>query len=251
MPLSEELDINEFVRIVLEDNRSVITGLGLDPLQKSDSNERLPDEYQFYVQKVGFCLANTLRWCKQLELSVELMGNFDYKKTPKVSRADHFVYSIENYIIRLNSIYDRVLQLINAVFHIGMNEENVSHGPVISNDKLVHRSEIRAAIKHVQKCIEPHAQTRHALIHKHAIMEKDLSRIELFYLHDVNQLSSDEAWRQNFKIARAQYLRRFSARKRREFVSLNQELVRRIDELFSQLKDEYIRQKMRIHKDIY
>lgn len=75
------------------------------------------DEYEFYIRSVAFSLSHTLRWCEQLDLAIELLSNFDYSKK-YASKADHFIYNVENYYIKINSVYDRILQLTNSIFHI-------------------------------------------------------------------------------------------------------------------------------------
>jgi Cthe_2314-like HEPN len=251
MRSAANLDENEFVQLVLEDSHSVIRTLGFNALKKSTKDDIIPDEHQFYIQRVGFCLAHTLRWCKQLTLAVEFMGNFDHSKAGNASKADHLIYNIENYIIRLNSILDRILQLVNALFHIGMNEEHVSYSAIVSNDKIVHRPEIQARIKELHKFLRTHAQARHALVHKHSLMDDEIDRIELFYLHDLNYLSNDDKWKQTFKIFRANNLRKFSVKKTNEYTKVNQNLIEIIDRLMVSMLGEYKRQKSRIANDIY
>ena len=101
-----------------------------------------PDEDEFYVMKVGFATAHMLTWCQQLDDAIELLTNFDYSKRINTNRSAHFTYNLENYLIRINSVFDRVLQLVNAVFHIGTNDEHVRYDAIINNVHVVHYSQI-------------------------------------------------------------------------------------------------------------
>jgi hypothetical protein len=133
-----ELEKHEFLVSVLEDGEAAFSDIKLDRLATEIPAHIELSEYQYYIHKVGFYLVNTISWCKQLDLAVELLSNFDYSKK-EVSRADHLIYNIENYLIRIKSVHDRVLQLVNAVFHLCLNEAKVSHGLIVSNYKVQHR----------------------------------------------------------------------------------------------------------------
>ena len=132
--------------------------------------------------------------------------------------------------------------MVNAVFHLCISEENVGHSVIVSNYKVQHRKSIHSAIKRVQKYLKDYAQHRHTLIHKHSYMDVKLKKIELFYLHDVNN-SSDDEWKKRVKSFRANYLRDFIAEKRAEFRKVNNELFLKVDELLVLLCEEYERQK--------
>ncbi len=106
---------NKFVIEVLNDCRAFFTEIDFNPTDL-ELPEAVLDEFQYYVHKVGFYLVHTLTWCKQLDLAIEFLSNYDYSKKIEASRADHLIYNIENYLIRLNSVYDRILQIVNAAF---------------------------------------------------------------------------------------------------------------------------------------
>jgi hypothetical protein len=153
------------------------------------------DEHQFYLQGVGFHLAHALSWMKQLESAVELLTNYEYSKRMSTSRADHLIYSIENYLIRLNSTYDRMLQLTNAVFHLCIHEEHVSHSIITTNAKVEHRPQVVAKLKAVKKHLDKYAQDRHTIVHKHSLLDEKLRRIELFYQDELlEHMSEEPAW---------------------------------------------------------
>ncbi len=201
------------------------------------------DEHQFYLQRVGFCVAHTLTWCKQLNAANELLTNFDYSKKLGPSRADHLIYNIENYLIRLNSVYDRVLHLINAVFHLGINEEHVFHGNVISNYKVQHKPDVVSHTKAIKKYLDKYSQIRHTLIHKNSLMDDKLNRIELFYLDDFKGAGWSDAKVRKLKIFRANYLREYIVERKSEFSVINAELASLMNALFETLHKEYLHQR--------
>lgn len=238
-----DINLNKLFLAVLADGEKAFDGITVDRTGIYIPEEIELDEYQYYIHKVGFYMTHTIVWCKQLNLSIEFLSNFDYSKKISASRADHLIYNIENYLIRLNSAYDRVLQLVNAVFHLCISEENVGHSVIVSNYKVQHRPQIQSAIKRVQKYLKDYSQVRHTLIHKHSYMDVKLRKIELFYLNNLNNFRKDDSLKKELKQYRANYLRDYIAEKKDEFSTINSGLFERLNNLFNLLLEEYERQK--------
>ena len=236
-----KLDENIFLESVLKDGEVAFSDIDVDRLATELPEDVELSEYQYYVQKVGFYLVNTISWCKQLDLAIELLSNFDYSKK-EASRADHLIYNIENYLIRIKSVHDRVLQLVNAVFHLCINEANVNNGVIVSNYKVQHRPDILKAIKAISKYLSKHEHIRHTLIHRHSLIDKDLKKIELFYFNNFEHLD-DEDQVKAYKYVRTEHLKRFLSAKKVEFKKINEDLYGLINTLFLELNSEYARQK--------
>lgn len=236
-----KLDENIFFVSVFKDGEEAFSEINIDSLATEMPEDIELTEYQYYVQKVGFCLVHTTSWCKQLDVAIDLLSNFDYSKK-SASRADHLIYNIENYLIRIKSVHDRVLQLVNAVFHLCINEANVNHGVIVSNYKVQHRPEILKAVKSINKYLKDHEQIRHTLIHRHSLIDKDLKIIELFYLNNFEHIDDYEQVK-TYKYVRSDHLKRYLADKKGEFREINDTLYKLIDKLFLSLKPEYERQK--------
>ncbi|NRB55585.1 MAG: hypothetical protein HRU39_06325 [Salinicola sp.] len=236
-----KLDDNAFLLSVLKDGEEAFSEIKIDRLATEIPEDIELTEYQYYVQKVGFYLVHTISWCKQLDLAIDLLSNFDYSKK-NASRADHLIYNIENYLIRIKSVHDRILQLVNAVFHLCINEANVNHGVIVSNYKVQHRSEIHKSVKSISKYLNEHEQIRHTLIHRHSLIDKNLKKIELFYLNNFEHIDDEEKVKA-YKYVRSDHLKRYIADKKKEFSLINSSLFKLIDELFILLKPEYERQK--------
>ena len=189
---------------------------------------------------------HTLTWCKQLYLSIEFLSNYDYSKKIESNRADHLIYNLENYLIRLNSVYDRILQVVNAVFHLCVNEECVSHSVIVSNYKVQHNLEIQNSIKKIKKFLKDYAQTRYTLIHKHSWQDLKLRKIELFYLNDLVDPQKSDEWKKGFKQYRARFLGDYISEKKTEFKEINTQLANLINDLFNLFQNEYTNQKAKL-----
>jgi len=234
---------NSFFKKVIKDGDEIFSGISVDPTAISLPEDYKLNEFQYYIHKVGFYLVHTLAWCRQLDFAVEFLTNFDYKKRINASRADHLTFNIENYLIRVNSIYDRVLQIVNAVFHLCINEEHVSHSVIISNYKVAHRPEICSKIKAIRKFVNDYSETRHTLIHKHSYQDVDLRKIQFMYFSEPKDWAKTPSEVKKIKRVRARFLTDYIRDKRKEFIGINVKLRKLLDKLLNSLEKEYERQK--------
>jgi len=232
-----------FLKAVVADGDLAFKSVNIDNVGVYLPDDIVLDEYQFYLHNVGFYLVHTLTWCRQLDLAVEFLSAFDYSKNLTATRADHLIFNIENYFVRLRSVHDRALQLVNAVFHLCINEEHVGHSVVISNYKVTHRPEIVAIIKAVKKFLGDYEQSRHTLIHRHSYLDADLKRVERLYLAALVSAKMPAEQLKRLKAFRARCMSDFVRKKKAEFSAINSTLATHIDSLFTALQGEYDRQK--------
>ncbi|WP_256384790.1 Cthe_2314 family HEPN domain-containing protein [Photobacterium toruni] len=237
----KKLEENTFFVSVTKDGELAFDNVEVDIAETELPEDLELTEYQYYIQKVGFYLVNTVAWCKQLDLAINLLSNFDYSKQGAL-RSEHLIYNIENYLIRIKSVHDRVLQLVNAVFHLCINEASVNHGVIISNYKVQHRREIHKAIKAISKFLSSHEQIRHTLIHRHSLLDKELKKIEMMYANNFEHISDQEEVKK-YKSIRSELLKRYVTQKKSEFRSINDTLYGLINDLLISLEPEYERQK--------
>ncbi|UUZ76252.1 hypothetical protein LP414_33950 [Polaromonas sp. P1(28)-13] len=245
----EELHQHAFFAEASAESVSVQRDLGLDPLVE-DTNEPLMNELQFYVTRVGFSLAHTLTWIEQLHQAVHFLSDFGYSKRQKeegIQRSHHLIYNVENYLVRLQSVYDRLLQLTNAVFHICMSDELVNHGLIVSNLK-VSRTKVPQLLKVVRNTIKHKTDDRNEIVHRHSYMEPELRKLELLYMH------TEETWGasdkklpyKNLCYVRSQRMKKITMDKKTEFQSINKALVSALVPLFTALHEQYAKEKERL-----
>lgn len=246
----DDLKQHSFVRRVFDDAMRVRTKAGIGPFD-NESNAPLLDEEQFYVTRVGYGLAHTLTWVEQLHHAVHFLVafNYDSKVTQGgVNRFHHLIYNIENYLVRLQSVYDRLLQLTNIVFHICMSDELVNHSLIVSNLR-VSRTKVPKLLKTVRRTIEPLATARNDIIHKHSYTDHDLQRLELFYMHKEATWGADQKLPfKSLKHLRSQLMKKATTSKRTEFAALNASLLAALDPLFTELLAQYINQLARLQR---
>lgn len=223
--------------------------------QGLDENSEEIDEYQFYVMRVGYCLAQIMTWVEQLDHAVYYLSDFSYKKQAQeegINRAKHLIYNVENYLIRLHSVYDRALQLTNSVFHLGISESHVGHAVVISNLKVA-RTDVSGLLKGLRKECEKRAQERHAIVHRESYRDDKLRRLEMFYMFDRAswERGKDDASFDKLAHMRTQLMKDVVAEKKDEFARLNKSIFSQLERLFDGLHKQYLREQNRLHIYVY
>lgn len=223
--------------------------LGIDPLAESDEGPLL-DELQFYVTRVGYSLAHTLTWVEQLHQAVHFLSDFGYSKklrTDGIQRSHHLIYNIENYLVRLQAVYDRLLQLTNAVFHICMSDELVNHSLIVSNLRVT-RTKVPRLLKATRNTIKDKFDDRNDIVHRHSYMEPELRKIELLYMHTKEswESSGNRMPYKNLCFVRSQRMKQVTTAKKTEFEFINASLTAALHPLFTELHAQHTKQKERL-----
>ena len=144
--------------------------------------EYILNEHEFYVMRVGNRVASLLSHCEQLVHSIFFLSN--YRETPTMSRVGitrtkHLRYGIESYIVRTQTLYDLVLKLVDAVFHLTNADSQYRHSTIVQNMK-VKQTDIPKFLKRLKKKLDQYRDARHAVIHHGRHQEEDLYRLELY-----------------------------------------------------------------------
>lgn len=108
------------------------------PFKVEPAWKREPYEDEYYQLTVGSALATLLNACQQLTDSVLYLSAFTPSKRMKqhgVTRQRHVQYCIESYIVRVQSIYDKLLVLVDAVFHLGNANESIGHNSIVTHSR--------------------------------------------------------------------------------------------------------------------
>ncbi len=99
----EELRNHAFTKAVFEAIRPMLTAHPEYFKRYARNREDVPDEYEFYLMRVGNRLAILLSHCEQLSHAIIFMST--YRQTPiathvGITRAKHLRYEIESYVVR-------------------------------------------------------------------------------------------------------------------------------------------------------
>jgi Cthe_2314-like HEPN len=152
-----DLDLHPFVHDVLEKVAAVDKLLGnRSRATATHDYAREPDEHEFFLIRVAISMAEVLNCWHQLDQIPILLANHCQTATMDkagINRHSQIVYHVENYLIRTQSLLDRILKLIDAVFHLLNDPRNCRYEVVIKNVK-VQVSEIPESIKSFKKLLE-------------------------------------------------------------------------------------------------
>jgi Cthe_2314-like HEPN len=244
-----DLRAHSFVQEALQDAVRVQSSLNDEhPIRVKPSYERDPDEHEFYVIAVGHAIAELLTWCEQISHASSYLAAFPNTAATKaagITRHSHLLYHVENHLIRAHSLYDRALQLTDAVFHLLNSPAECTHKVVLCNLKVV-RTAIPSKMKALRKVLASSIDARNELIHRESYKEDPLRMLEMYCVfasstgsHEPSGPLSERAIGARIK----ELSRDLVKAKRAEFEEFDSELFGALLELLSALYPVYTREK--------
>ncbi len=203
---------------------------------------RDPTQAEFYYISTGTTLAHFLSTCQQLEHCVLYFSSFSptvKMKGAGITKHSYLLYCIENYIIRTQSFYDRLLRFIDKVFCLYNPSHLISHELVISNTHVKH-TKVPSRLKTLRKLIKGYYRDRNEIMHERQYLEDDLRRLEGYTI-----LASDSPYKDDkyFKLEIKDMARQIIKGKTKEFTNVNKKIFIAIAELFETLKPIYDEQR--------
>lgn len=241
-----ELDMHAFSVDVLQRVDAVSKSLG-DRSRASviPNYSRDPDEHEFFLLRVASCLVEVINCCHQLNQIPLYLGN--HHQTPAMKKAEinrHslIIYHVENYIIRTQSILDRVLKLVDAVFHLLNDPRNCRFDVVVKNVK-VEVSDVPESIKSLRKLLSRYSAVRSEIIHQHSIKEDDLRILDLYFLLERWEEISPRQNRSSVNELVQDMTKEVLWKRKREFSEFNKELAVSLAHIFEKLAPYYSREE--------
>lgn len=202
--------------------------------------KREPVEEEFYILQLGYCLTHLLTIIQQMEHTTLYMSNFsptDLMKDAGVNRATHLLWSIENYIIRTQTAYDRLLVLTDRLFHIHNNPNRISHDLIVTNAHIK-RTKIPESLKPVRKAIKKYYYDRNSIIHESSYADVELRHIEALTILSSNP-DYDSYNDENLKEDLKYNVRRYVGKRKTEFTRINKNICIAMGEVFKTMLPIY------------
>ena len=208
-------------------------------LKTKHEYKRLLSRSEYYCISVGTALSYVLSVCRQLEHSVLFFSSFSPTRKMKnagIKRHDHIVYCVENYIIRTQSMYDRLLRLIDTVFELYNPSHLISHELVIRNTHVKHSS-IPDKLKKFRKVIKDYYRDRQLIIHETGLLEDQLHRLDAYTI----LLTSEGPMKGNKALIEEanNLIRKIVKNKTKEFSAVNHDSFIVLGDIFTDLEKEY------------
>lgn len=235
----KKLVAHEFTQLALHQAVDIVKQLQTGDITKVEAKfVRQPDEYEFYLLETGRMLTQLLGLCEQLIHTALFLSAFSPTKKMKeagITRASHVKYNIENFLIRTQSLHDRLLKLVNAVFHLGLSARDCKHDVVVKN-LHVKVTEVPNRLHSLRKLFGRYQQDRNMIIHHESYSADDLRKLELYFLvQDKEDNSNDEV----FLYATKSLTRKIVDQKIEEFDKFSEIVLQQIELLLDELKPIY------------
>jgi hypothetical protein len=241
-----ELDMHPFSLDVLQRGEAASRPLGdRSRVSVVPDYTRDPDEHEFFLLRAASCLVEVLNCCHQLNQIPLYLGS--HRQTPAMKKAainrnSLIVYHVENYIIRTQSLLDRVLKLVDAVFHLLNDPRNCRFDVVVKNVK-VEVSDVPESIKSLRKLLGRYSAVRSEVIHQHSIKEDDLRILDLYFLLERWEEISPRQNRSNVSKLAQDMTQEVLWKRKYEFSKFNRELAVAIAHIFEKLAPHYSREE--------
>lgn len=151
------------------------------------------------VNKITECL-------DQINFSIEMLSGYRKKENNKMNRHDYIVFMIENFYLRITSIFDRVMRFSNLVFEIGLPERECRESTIIKNNKI-RGTDVEVALKEINKFVSNFRPIRNEVAHADTFQDNELSPIRDFYFL-IEQDDSDnlEKYKNIYKVRADKYI---------------------------------------------
>ena len=141
----------------------------------------LNSELDNYIYQCSRALSALTDSVKKSRLSLSLISYEHIKQVSfeEFSKSTYIEVIVENSIIRVQSVFDRVLIFVNKILALGISNDQISYGSIISNDWVI-RFDLVRTIKSINKQCNDYRYVRNKVIHHDRYSEKELDELTLF-----------------------------------------------------------------------
>lgn len=134
-----------------------------------------------YTIEALLATGNVVSCIDQLYFSIDMLSGYRASNMPeKMNRYDYVVFGIENYYLRLTSVFDRCLRLANVIFQLGLPERQCNNESVIKNAH-VNGTAVASTLTKLDKFTHPFRFHRNTVAHQSTYSEKDLDQLGSYY----------------------------------------------------------------------
>lgn len=196
-----------------------------------------PDED--YARRALISAGELLAVCDQMSYAVEFLSGFRSRKMRAgevITRHDYIVYHLENHLIRIGSVLDRALLLVNLIFRLGVAERECRL-PVIADNEHVAPTPSAEALRSIQKIVSPYQAQRNLIIHRRQLSVESMKSIEFFSaLQKSLPIEFVDTEIQFFYSFAKTQTDKFIADKRPELLAINDEVFAGVRDLLAALE---------------
>lgn len=191
-----------------------------------------PTRFEKYNIDVLLSASNILECLDQINYSIEMLSGFKRKHDSEMNRHDYIVFILENFYLRITSIFDRILRFSNVVLEIGLPEKECKESTIIKNDKIK-GTKLYSVLKKLNTFIDKYRYPRNKIAHSESFSEKRLTDIQGYYiLLDSENTQDIERYRTFFKLEADEYV----VNKKKELVQITNDLEKLLIDFFNEVR---------------
>jgi len=143
------------------------------------------NDLEFYIVRCGKALSNLSGSMDKARLSLTLLNAkcLDSISSEERPRSALIEMMVENAIIRVQSIYDRVLILANNILDLGIDNQFIHHALLVTNENIV-RYGLDKPLKKFNKACSDFKAIRNRVIHHDRFTEEQFDQLSLIISAD-------------------------------------------------------------------
>lgn len=217
--------------------------------EKVKGNIKLTD-YEYYFNNVEFCIIQINALCEDLSLSLDFIFDLKYKKNFRDKHISFVNFQLENHIIRLHSVSDWILQLINEIYNLNIGEERVNYNSVFSKKtKEILDINLQNLVDTLNQILDPNqTRVRDKIIHRYKYFNPQLRHVQMLhsYKNIRNNFIDYETIDENTKFELGLSLEIIV----REYEHIHRITFLKVIEIFNVLEVVYINNQERLEQTI-
>lgn len=162
--------------IILDNESPLFTSKPNNEAMKVTTNTELA----FYILACSKSLSALTSSMEKARLSTNLL-KIEYLEHIAIedqSKSKYLEMLIENTIIRIQSIYDRILIFTNRLLDLGISNESINHILITTNSNVI-RFDLADKLKSINKACHAYKAIRNTVIHHDRYTEEQLDHLTL------------------------------------------------------------------------
>lgn len=167
----------------------------------------------------------------QINFSIDMLSGFRQKKNGIMNRHDHILFMMENFYLRITSIFDRTLLFTNLLFDIGLPDRECRESTIIKNKK-VKGTKVQTELKKLSKYTNEFRQIRNQVAHSTSIQDEKLTPIQSFcFLMEQEYSHEFERYKTLYKVESDKYI----SEKKTELTESSEKITCMISDFFDSM----------------
>ncbi|MBN1970759.1 MAG: hypothetical protein JW870_15435 [Candidatus Delongbacteria bacterium] len=188
-----------------------------------------PTRQEKYAEDILMSADNIIECINQIYFTIELLSGFRKRNNTKMNRHDYIVFMIENFYLRITSVFDRSLRFTNLVFEIGLPEKECRESTIIKNNKIKN-TQTGETLKKLNNIIGDFKMIRNHVAHSQGFFDEKLKSVATYhFLIESNDNKEMKMYDHFIKTKADNYIKK----KKSEFTKITVQFEEIISELFN------------------